>query len=39
MPQQSSRKSDQAFSKLPDCGYSKVAAKAIWRWYHPFKKQ
>ena len=39
MPQRSDQKSDQVFSKLPDCGYSKEVAKAIWQWYHPSEKQ
>jgi hypothetical protein len=39
MPQQSEQKSEQAFIKLPDCGYSKKVAEAIWRWYHPSEKQ
>jgi hypothetical protein len=39
MCNQSSLKSDEVFSKLPDCGYSKEVAEAIWRWYHPSKKK
>lgn len=39
MPQHSDYESEQAFSKLPDCGYSKKTAEAIWQWYHPSKKQ
>jgi len=39
MPQHSDQESEQAFSKLPDCGYSKKTAEAIWQWYHPSEKQ
>jgi hypothetical protein len=35
MPQLSDQKSEQVFSKLPEFGYSKGVAEAIWRWYHP----
>jgi hypothetical protein len=35
MPQYSSQKSEQVFSKLTDHGYSEKVAEAIWRWYHP----
>ena len=35
MPQHSDQNSEYAFSKLKDYGYSKEAAEAIWRWYHP----
>ena len=35
MPQQTSQRSEQVFSKLPDYGYSKKVVTAIWRWYHP----
>jgi hypothetical protein len=38
MPKQSSQKSDQVFSILPDYGYSKKVAALIWQWYHPSKK-
>jgi len=37
MPPQNDQKSEQVFRKLPDCGYSKEVAEAIWRWYHPDK--
>jgi len=32
---QSTQKSEQVFSKLPDYGYSQKVAEAIWQWYHP----
>ena len=38
MTKQNDRKSEQVFSELSSCGYSKEVAKAIWRWYHPSKK-
>jgi hypothetical protein len=38
MPQLSSQRSEQVFSKLSDYGYSEKVANAIWRWYHPSKK-
>ena len=38
MPQQISQKSTQVFTKLPDYGYSKEVATAVWRWYHPSRK-
>jgi len=38
MPQHKYQHSEYAFGKLQDCGYSKEAAEAIWRWYHPSEK-
>jgi hypothetical protein len=38
MPKQSSQKSEQVFSKLPDYGYSEKVVTLIWQWYHPSKK-
>ena len=38
MTKQNDRKSEQAFSKLSDYGYSKNVAEAIWFWYNPSEK-
>ena len=38
MPKQNDRKSEQVFSKLSDCGYSKKVAATIWLWYNPSEK-
>lgn len=38
MPQHSDQKLKYPFSKLQDCGYSKVVADLIWQWYHPSGK-
>jgi hypothetical protein len=35
----SSAKSEQAFGKLTDNGYSERVAELIWRWYHPNNKE
>ena len=38
MPRQTSLKSEQIFSKLPEYGYSEKVAASIWQWYNPDKK-
>ncbi len=38
MPKQNDQKSEQIFSKLSECGYSKKVAETIWLWYNPSEK-
>ena len=38
MTDQSTKASEQVFSKLCDYGYSEKVAESIWRWYHPSYK-
>jgi hypothetical protein len=38
MKKKNEGKSEQLFSKLSVCGYSKEVAAAIWLWYNPSEK-